>query len=221
MKHADVLIRRDEVVSIHLNRLEEILQAPEPSQADAIHASMALRFLFESAALGRVGSDRGVEIKVPAPSLDGVPIDQALFFVCGGYRLGRTSVMPYYLYRQPGPNSPHYLQFESQVAASPREHLFREVKLSRFETLPCLSLLGNTFTRGELIRYIANKCGGAHHHNDQSKFNALEAGLTSIGQAVNLSGNGLSAVFLETLGSAWFLLQAPNVSGLRKLLANA
>lgn len=119
MRRLDVLIRRDDVVGIHLNQLEELLRAPEPSPAGAIYASIALRFLFEGNALGRVGRDRGIAISISAPHLDGVPIGQALFFACGGYQIGGASILPCYHYRQPGPMSPYRPQFESQVAASP------------------------------------------------------------------------------------------------------
>ncbi len=102
----EVLIRRAEVVRIHLDQLEESLRRSKPGPAEAVYASMALRFLFDGHVLGQVGYAHGVPITVPAPDLDGVPIDQALFFACGGYRIGEGSVSPHYVYREPGVHSP-------------------------------------------------------------------------------------------------------------------
>ena len=51
------------------------------------------------------------------------------------------------------------------------------------------------------------------------KFDAIEHGITSVGHGLELGGDGLSAVFLETVGTAYFLLASPDVSSLRAKLA--
>ena len=79
--------------------------------------------------------------------------------------------------------------------------------------------MGEVYSRDAVIRYVANKCGGAHHHDDTAKFDAIEHGITSVGHGLELGGDGLSAVFLETLGTAYFLLASPDVSSLRAKLA--
>jgi hypothetical protein len=50
------------------------------------------------------------------------------------------------------------------------------------------------------------------------KFDRIDERLTKVGHAVQLNGDGVSAVFLETLGTAWFLLSAPSVIELRAAL---
>ncbi len=70
------------------------------------------------------------------------------------------------------------------------------------------------------MRYVANKCGGAHHHDNAAKFDDIDLRLTRLGHILHLNGEGLSAVFLETLGTAWFLLNAPSVQQLRTILGN-
>lgn len=213
----EVLIRRAEVVRIHLDILETLLAEPL-SESQAIRASLSLRFLF-SGALSRAAREAGLDdLRIPAPDLTGVPIDQALVFACGGYTLGGTPIAPYYAYRKPGENSPYRAQFEEQAAASPAPHTLVAVKPGAFQKLPCLALLGATFSRGSLVQYVANKCGGAHHHDDTSQFDAIEHGLTNVGHGLQVNGDGMSIVFLETLGTAWFLMTAPDIAPLRNQL---
>jgi len=217
MRAEDVLIGRDEVVRIHLDRLDELLRTARPGVAEAVQASLSLRFLFDGA-LNRAAHDHNQPLTIPVPDVEGIPLDQALFFACGGYVLGGVSVAPHYTYREPGRNSPHRAQFDRQVAASPRAHSLREVRLGQFGSQPCLCLLGETLTREATIRYVANKCGGAHHGDDVAKFNRVDRLLTQVGHVLRLNGDGLSAVFLETLGTAWFLLRASSVEALRASL---
>lgn len=212
----EVLIRRDEVVLIHLDRLHELVATPAPGVEQAVQASLSLRFLFDGD-LNRVAHAHGHTLIIPAPDTDGVPVGQALVFVCGGYRLGGIPVRPAYSYREPGPNSPHRSQFEQQVAASPRQHVFRDFRLKKFLGLPCLGLLGKVLGREETVRYVANKCGGAHHSDVGADFNEIDRRLTDIGSALHV--NGVSAVFLETLGTATFLMQAPSIQNLRAKLS--
>jgi hypothetical protein len=216
----EVLIRRAEVVRIHLAILEALLAEPL-SESQAIRASLSLRFLF-SGALSHFAHESGIhELRIPAPDLTGVPIDQALVFACGGYTLGATRVGPYYAYRKPGETSPYRAQFEKQASASPGVHTLVPVKLGTYQKLPCLALLGTTFSRGSVVHYVANKCGGAHHHDDTSGFDKIEHGLTNVGHGLQVNGDGMSIVFLETLGTAWFLMTAPDVMALRSRLSKS
>lgn len=217
MRSDDVLIRRSQVVRVHLDILEALL-AETPSESQAIRASMSLRF-FMDGALNQVANELGQTLTVPAPDLTGVPLDQAFAFACGGYVLGGVQVSPYYLYRESGPNSPHRRQYEEQVASSPREHALAEVKLGTFFQLPSMAVIGRSFSREQVVRYVANKCGGAHHHDQTRAFGDLEHGLTTVGHVLQVDGRGLSAVFLETVGTAWFLINAPTVLELRAALA--
>jgi hypothetical protein len=213
----DVLIRRNEVVRIHLDILEDILSKP-PSISGAIQASISLRFLMDGA-LSRLAGEKGARLLVPTPDLAGVPLSQALVFACGGYTIAGTAFAPYYAYRRPGENSPHWRQYELEVAASPKIHTLIEVKFGAFQQSTCLAILGKAFTRGAVVRYVANKCGGAHHHDDTASFNEIEHGITNAGHGLELNGNGISAVFLETLGTASLLLSASDVSSLRADIA--
>lgn len=215
----EVLIRRRDVVRVHLDILEEVLSKREPGVPEAIRASMSLRFLFDNT-LGRVASEAASALHIPAPSLDRVPLDQAMAAAAGGYVLGGRAFAPYYLYREPGISSPHRPQYEEQVRRSPKEHALEPVSLGRFKRLPCLALLGRTFTREATVRYVANKCGGAHHDDDPNVFNEIEHGLTNVGHSLQLDGHGVSAVFLETLGTAWFIMTAPDIKELRARLGS-
>jgi hypothetical protein len=152
--------------------------------------------------------------------LDGVPLDQAMAAAAGGYVLGGRVFVPYYLYRQPGISSPHRPQYEEQVRRSPKEHALEPVSLGKFKRLPCLALLRQIFSREATVRYVANKCGGAHHDDDTKVFDEIEHGLTNAGHGLQLDGRGISAVFLETLGTAWFLMNAPDIKKLTASLAS-
>jgi len=188
---SEVLIRRDEVVRIHLDRLQELVEVSRPGVTHAVQASLSLRFLFDGN-LNRVAHAHEHSLVIPAPDTASVPIGQALFFACGGYQLGGRSFLPAYSYREPGLKSPYRRQFEEQIAASPRKHAFSDFKLTKFTALPCLGLLGKVLGREETVRYVANKCGGAHHSDDTNGFDDIEQRLTSIGHA--LHANGISAV---------------------------
>jgi hypothetical protein len=213
----DVLIRRAEVVRIHLDALDALMKEPSTGASEAIRASLSLRFLFDGA-LAQVAHAAGVPLLIPAPTLDGVPIDQALLFACGGYEVAGAHVRPHYCYREPGIRSPHRSQFERQISASPDTHPLSKVKLGRFGQLPCLTFVGKVLKREETVRYVANKCGGAHHSDDMAKFDEIDHHLTKVGHILRVGGDGLSSVFLETLGTAWFLLNAPAVVDLRTAL---
>jgi hypothetical protein len=163
----------------------------------------------------------GQTVEIPAPVLDGIPIEEAALFTCGGYQLGAATVRPYYTYREPGSNSGHRPQFERQVANSPGTHVFADIKLSKFLLQPCLGLVGLTISRNATIRYVANKCGGAHHHDDLAGLNELDMRLTHVGHALRVNDDEISAVFLETLGIASLLLASNSIITLRGALAAA
>lgn len=173
MQNIDVLIRRVEVVEIHLNILDDLVNVAKPGVSEAIRASLSLRFLFDGA-LAQAARQLGHAIHVKAPFLEGIPIDEAILFACGGYRLGATTVRPHFSYREPGPNSPHRPQFKRQLASSPDNYVFADIRLSKFLLQPCLGIAGLTISREAAIRYVANKCGGAHHHDDLTGFNELD-----------------------------------------------
>ncbi|TRC77687.1 hypothetical protein FJV83_28770 [Mesorhizobium sp. WSM4307] len=220
MQSSEVLIRRAEVVCVHLNTLEELLNVSKPGVAEALRASLSLRFLFDGALI-QTAHLLGHAIEIPAPVLERIPIEEAVLFACGGYHLGAATVSPHYTYREPGPNSGHRPQFESQVASSPSTHVFADIKLSKFLLQPCLGLVGLTISRNATIRYVANKCGGAHHHDDLAGFSELDMRLTLVGHALRVNGDSISAVFLETLGTASLLLASNSIITLRAALAAA
>ncbi|RLP23990.1 hypothetical protein [Mesorhizobium sp. YM1C-6-2] len=216
----EILIDRKQVVRIHLDQLERCTKPDAPRAAEAIYASMAMRFLIDDNALGSVAHELGIAINVEVPAFEGVPLDQTILFAAGGYPYAGRLTDTYYAYRDPGLRSPHRLQYEENVKASPKNPPMISVKLTRFLATPCLALAGEIIDRAELIRYVANKCGGAHHHRSRSKFNHIQTRLTDVGHALLLRGDGLSVVFMETIGTAWFLLQSPGVVELRHALAN-
>jgi hypothetical protein len=214
----EVLIRRAEIVRIHLAILDALLKEP-PSVSQAIRASISLRFLL-GGPLNRVAHDKSMTLRVPTPDLSGVPIGEALVFACGGYTLGDNEIAPYYAFRQPVPSSPYQQQFERQARDSPSRHTLVNMKVGTFQQQPCLGIMCTTFTREAVVHYVANKCGGAHHHDDTAAFQAIEHGLTTVGHVLEVDGLGLSVVFLETLGTAWFLLNAPDIVTLRSILGD-
>lgn len=218
MKADGVLIRRPEVVRIYLAILESLLRE-QPSISQAIRASISLRFLIDGS-LNRIAHELGIAIRIPTPDLNNVPIRETIVFACGGYTIGGSEIGPYYAYRKPGLRSPRRPQFDKQVSESPRTHTLLSIKLGAFLQMPCLSIAGVTFTREEITRYVANKCGGAHHHNETNSFDEIEHKITAAGQVLEVNGRGLSAVFLETVGTAWYLLNAPDIQHLRSALEN-
>ena len=144
-----------------------------------------------------------------------MPIDEALVFACGGYTLGATR-STLYAYRKPA-RQPISRTIDSRPPLR-RACTRSSSQTGAYQKLPCLALLGSTFSRGSVARYVANKCGGAHHHDDTSGFDKIEHGLTNVGHGLQVNGDGMSIVFLETLGTAWFLMTAPDVMALRSRL---
>ena len=204
-----------EIVKIHLELLEETTNEIA-SAKQAIKASISLRFLFDGN-LNHAAHEMGFDLKIMAPDLRQVPTSNALLFACGGYQIGKQDIQPYYLYREPGPNSPHRAQFdrERERATSPVRHLLTEYKLNKFMKQPCVAFAGHQFDREAVVRFVANKCGGAHHHDSNKKFGEIEHHMANIGHTLKLPGGDVSAIFLETLGTAWFLLNSPSVNKLR------
>ncbi|MBB4231016.1 hypothetical protein [Rhizobium mongolense] len=217
MNTSEVLVRRAQVVKVHLDALEQLLANPTPGISEAIRASISLRFLFDRA-LGQVAHELGYKITIRAPIVQNIPVGEALLFACGGYDLGLGVVKPHYAYREPGHTSPHRQQFERLMANSPSVHSFADVKLKAFEEQTCLAMLGLPVTRHSVIRYVANKCGGAHHHDNAADFEEIEMRLTQVGHSLRVNGTGLSAVFLETVGTASLLLASSSIDELRKAL---
>ncbi|MHA6298543.1 hypothetical protein [Devosia sp. CAU 1758] len=218
MQNLDVLVRRAEVVRIHFDNLEELVNTPKPGVREALHASLALRFLFDGA-LAALARQLDHSISVHAPTLENVPFEEAILFACGGYRLGASMVKPHFTYREPGLTSPHRSQFDRQIASSPSTYVFSNLKLSKFMMQPCLAFVGKAVSREATIRYVANKCGGAHHHDDLAGFDELDMRLTTLGHILRFNGDELSAVFLETLGTASLLLASDDIVALRRDLA--
>ena len=216
----DVLIERRQVVRIHLNQLERSTTPSAPREDEAIYASIALRFLLDDNALGAIAHDLGIAIDVNVPDFTGAPLSQALVFAAGGYPYGGHVTEAYYAYREPGRGSPHRRQFEEQVEASPRTPPMMMLKHTKFFATPCLGFAGEIVNRATLVRYVANKCGGTHHHSSRTKFDAIENRLTDIGHGLRVRGEDMSVVFMETLGTAWFLLKSPGITALRKALAS-
>lgn len=213
-----VLIERHRVVAVHLDQLERVTSPDAPSIAEAMYASVALRFLIDDNALGGVAKEHDVAIMVDTPDFGTAPVRQAILFAAGGYPYGGALTRPFYLYREPGLHSPYRPQFEEQVRASPAAPPTASLKLSKFLAAPCLSLNGQVVDRQTLVRYVANKCGGAHYSGSRQRFSDIDNHLTDIGHVLEVRGHKLSAVFLETLGTAWLLLQSGGVIALRKML---
>lgn len=218
MNTSEVLVRRAQVVKVHLDALEQLLTDSKPGLSEAIRASISLRFLFDGA-LGRVAHELEHKLSIRAPVVEDIPVRDALLFACGGYDLGFGVVKPHYTYREPGLNSPHRARFERLVAKSPSVHTFAEVKLKLFESQSCLALLGLPVTRENVVRYVANKCGGAHHHDNATDFEEIDVRLTQVGHSLRANGTDLSAVFLETIGTASLLLASKSIVELREALS--
>lgn len=143
---------------------------------------MAIHFLIDDNAPGSVAHELGIAINVKVPAFDGIPLDKAILFAAGGYPYAGRLTDIYYFYREPGPRSPHRLQYEENVKASPKYPPMTGVKPTRFLATLCLALAGEILDRAELIRYVANKCGGAYR--SRSKFNQIQTRLTDVGHAV-------------------------------------
>ncbi len=215
------LIDQDTLVCIHLNELEKLVSRNEPSPGDAIHASIVLRVLNDDNLLGKVGQNHDLQILVSAPKLDESWLDQALFFVCGGHRYGNRDIARLCKFREPGSASPHRPQYEDLVANLNGSQERIEMKLGQFWEEPSLSACGTTVSRNRIIRYVANRCGGAHYSNSTDRFEVkkLEPLITEIGMAFHLEGNGLSVVFAEIIGTAWYLITSPSIQVLRERLS--
>ncbi|WP_145066745.1 hypothetical protein [Engelhardtia mirabilis] len=91
--------------------------------------------------------------------------------------------------------------------------------LGKFWKQPSLGTLGATVDREKAVRFVANRCGGAHHSATAETFKEVEKLISDVGRAFQLDGNGLSIAFSEVLGTAWHLLASPSVCELRRRLA--
>jgi hypothetical protein len=213
-----VLIDRTKILQIHLNQLADIAANSEPNARDAIYASVALRCIFEKGLIGRVAKEHGITISVVSPKLDDIPYQNALVFVCGGYRLGSNYTRPFYLYREPGLKSVYRPQFEREIASSPSEYNYQEVKLRDFLASTSVAIIGRIICREAVFRFVAHKCGGAHYHDSIDGFDDLEKAAANVGKILHTTDSGLSALFSETIGTAWFLTNSPSVQRLRAVL---
>ncbi|WP_158665200.1 hypothetical protein [Ensifer adhaerens] len=216
----DVLIERRQVVRIHIDQLVRSTAPSAPREDEAIYASIALRFLMDDNALGAVAHELGIAVEVDVPDFTGTPLTQAIVFAAGGYPYDGHVTEAYYAYRASGRESPHRQQFEENVKASPSRPPVIALKFTKFLATPCLGFAGEIVDRATLIRYVANRCGGAHHHSSRTKFDAIDNRLTDVGRGLRVRGDGMSVVFMETLGTAWLLLQSPGVTALRHALAS-
>lgn len=216
----NILIDRRHVVGIHLDQLERSTAPDTPSIDDAIYASVALRFLMDGNIMGSIAHECGIDLEVESPDFSHVPLSQALLFSAGGYPYGGHQIEPYYSYRYSGPASAHRSQFEANRESSPKQPTMKKLKLSKFLATPCLVFACEVIDRATLVRYVANKCGGAHHHASRAKFDAIDNRLTDLGNSLKLNGSGLSVVFMEVLGTAWLLLQSPGVGALRSVISS-
>lgn len=214
------LITREALVGLHLDQLSAILSSDHPGPGGAVQASIILRVLMDRGLLGRVGRDHGLVLKVLTPEVKADVIGQSLFFACGGHRCGERLVPPLWVFREPGPKSPHRPQFESLVAESRQDCGTKEVKLGKFWNQPSLGAFGATIDREKVVRFVANRCGGAHHSASEENFEEVEKLISDVGRAFQLDGNGLSIAFSEVLGTAWYLLASPSVRDLRRRLAH-
>lgn len=213
-----VLISQRDAVRVHLDQLERSTVPDAPGADEAIYASVAMRFLMDDNALGGIARENGQTIYVECPDFSAVPLEQVLAFAAGGYPFNAHLMPAYYLYRESGPQSIHRSLFEENLRSSPKHPAIIRLKLNQFLATPCLALMGRTVNRSTLIRYVANRCGGAHYHGSRQAFTDIDNRLTDIGRVIKLGGDGLSTVFLEVLGTAWLLLQSQEVKDLRDAL---
>jgi hypothetical protein len=214
------LIDRNLVVRIHLDQINFILSKGKVELIDAIYASIALRCLLERSLIGRVAHENGIVLRVKHPDLSRSPHLGALIFVCGGYALGKNYFKPFYFFRIPGENSPWRSHYEEQLTESEKALQLHETKLQHFEAAPSMVVGNEVISRGDVFKFVANKCGGAHHDSDVERYDKIEKLLLTIGEIVS-APSGISAVFAETLGTAWFLLNSPSVRALHYKLKGA
>jgi hypothetical protein len=209
-KEAKSLVERDAVVAIQLLHLKERITARRPRLFDAILASVSLRVLFEKGLLGGVAKAHGVRMEIDAPDLRSVPYHQALAFSCGNYQLIDGFVPPSYLYREPGSASPHRKQFEDQRKNSPNGFSLRALTCDEFMQSPSVAFCGRVYSRENVVKFVANKCGGAHstHEKEVTKFEDLDRDLTLLGRSLSVGEENLNIVCSEVIGSAWFLLNS-------------
>ena len=215
------LVDRNAVVAVHLRHLAERVKQRRPRADDAIVASVSLRVLFEQGLIGRVAKDNGIDLKIEAPDLSAVPYTQAIIFACGGYEFSDKLFAPFYLYREPGPTSPFRPQFEEQVRNSPTEHRLIELSPHDFERSVSLAFAGKTWSRCDVFKFVAHKCGGAHalHEDDIAKFEEMHRHLANLGKMFSAAEIELSIVFCEVLGTAWFLMKSPAIGALQQRLS--
>lgn len=91
-----------------------------------------------------------------------------------------------------------------------------EVKqnLTDFVNSPCVVVEGTTISRLELIKYVANKLGGAHYDSKREK--DYQRLLDYAGQTYSLAGK--NSVYFELLSVGQALVRSPDIGKLREKL---
>jgi len=96
--------------------------------------------------------------------------------------------------------------------------LNKEVKVSEVPIhilldTPCIIVNGVLITKKELIKYIANKCGGVHFDNSREEKEYKE-----LDKILNIQIAELDSIYFEFLSIIKFLLTSPDINKLIKKL---
>lgn len=87
------------------------------------------------------------------------------------------------------------------------EEVTHPFKLTKFLTSCSLVINGKRIKREEIIKYVANKLGGAHY--DERRLEPAFAALDNAGTAINFLGK--NAVYFELLSIGQLLANAPDI----------
>jgi hypothetical protein len=86
--------------------------------------------------------------------------------------------------------------------------------LTDFTNATCIIVEGTEISRRDLIKYVANKLGGAHY--DEQRDRDYQRLLDHVGQTRVIAGK--NAVYFELLSAGQRLIQAPDIVNLRNRL---
>jgi len=135
-------------------------------------SSAVLRRLLIENELGRAWRSVGMpgKLQVSAVDLRNVIGDRVLtsidFAHAGGGSYGGFRIAGLHKTSSPAPET-----WGSEMHRKPPGFPVRKFALTEFVESPCLIVAGTEITRGELVKYVANKLGGAHTdlRRDESK----------------------------------------------------
>lgn len=183
------------------------------SEQSLRRSSNVLRNLLVEGALGRAWrmagqpKEPGIEAVDLATVLAGLRYEKILFASAGGGHSGSMSIAGVLLYGEAMPDA----MVKERARPEPPTPVF---PLSQFNASPGLVVRGEAITRREVVKYVANKLGGAHF--DDRRTERAHILLDEVLSSMTVSDK--RAPYFELLSIGQAVVASADVARLRRLI---